>query len=658
MRAARTRGKHPQGEVPFSFNNPMAKLIPLSVGPDKQNEIVKFLTENFNAVVKARSTQVDSNLNRWMDNYSAKPLEAIRTTPFYRASNFVPQLIRMHTDILSARVFGLVLGTKPMWKPQSLITMPHEDQEALQEWIEYESKYTLRLTEILDTSIFRAFKTGCTMLKGPWVEDSIYKKTSETSEKEIITSGLDLRPCSYEDVWVNPITIQWLRDADQVFHRLRLTKDEVKLRVAQKKWEADAADIVMANPEGQVSLARDSQATEAGVTLTPDVVRPCTAVEATFKYQLEAGKVYELVVTFNPNAGQQKGFLRGYYNPYEKLKSPYVDLKFMPREDFFYGYSIPEILEQSQEEQAQIHNARRDSNTIGNIPTFKKKKYADSPNPSSEWYPGKVFELEAMDDMDVLNLQVNYNAMIEEERFLLSLAEQYTGVQPPMQGYGSGVMAGKRGIYSSQGTLAMLAEGNRRLDIYLYRARYPFHDIGNLIYQSYKQFRPSGAEYTKWGDKGEAIRRTFNYTEPEGFPGFFFNIGASDASANREVDRTALLLMANTMGGYYRQVVEASATLAQLPDKHPLKEILLTVLSGAKDLANRLLFAFDVGDRKRLLPDVREILGGGPEAAAKSADRVGLPGSDDVLSIDSLRNISQNLGSVTSANNPGAGGGR
>jgi hypothetical protein len=271
------------------------------------------------------------------------------------------------------------------------------------------------------------------------------------------------------------------------------------------------------------------------------------------------------------------------------------------------------------------------------------------PNPSSEWYPGKVFELEAMDDMDVLNLQVNYNAMIDEERFLMSLAEQYTGVQPPMQGYGSGVMQGKRGIYSSQGTLAMLAEGNRRLDIYLQRARYPFHDLGNLIYQSYKQFRPDGAEYRAWGEKGAAIKKSFTFTEPSDFPGFFFNIAAADAGANREVDRQSLLLMANTMASYYRQVVEACATITQLPKDHPLGAVLLQVLDGAKDLASRLLFAFDVGDRKRLLPDVRQTLGSGPQPGADQAERVGLSGSDEPVSIDRLRDLSQNISQSTGA---------
>lgn len=642
----------------------MQPPIQIPLGDERKAHMVGDLTRIFQSCVQARSIQIDSKYTRWMDNYSAKPLEAVRTTPFYRASNFIPQLIRMHTDILSARVFGLILGTKPMWNPATFIDMKHEEMEYLKEWLEFVSKFQLRLPQVLDSGIFRSFKTGQCLLKGPWIEERIWKVSGlskdgkSLNKREEVKSCLDLRPLAFDDVWVYPITVQWLRDARMIFHRLRLTKEEVQWRADNDIWDKEACAKVLNTPEQSSGTARESQATEAGISLTPDVGRPYTAIEATIKYELEAGKTFELVVVFNPKVSGKDGYLRGYFNPVTKLSHPYAEVKFLPREDFIYGYSVPEILEQSQEEQAQIHNARRDANTIGNIPTFKKRRYADMPNPSSEWYPGKVFELESMDDMDVLNLQVNYNSMIDEEKFLLFLAEQYTGVQAPMQGYGAGVLQGKRGIYSSQGTLAMLAEGNRRLDIYLYRAREPFHDLGNLIYQSYKHYRPDGAEFTQWGERGAAIRKTFTFAEPEDFPGYYFNLSAADASANREVDRTALLLMANTMAGYYRQIVEAAATVTQLPPDHPLGEVLKSVLDGAKDLASRLLFAFDIGDKKRLLPDVREILGGSPRAGAEQADRVGLPQSDEVLSIDRLQSLSQNLSSLPSPAVTSMGGGR
>src|SRR4051812_41465715 len=105
-----------------------------------------------------------------------------------------------------------------------------------------------------------------------------------------------------------------------------------------------------------------------------------------------------------------------------------------------------------------------------------------------------------MDDLEPLLLQANYNSLVEEENALLALAERYSGNPPPTQGFGSGSQ-GKRGVYNSQGTLALLSEGNRRLDLILKRVRTPFHKLGRLTYSSYKNFGDEAQMYTQDGDQ-------------------------------------------------------------------------------------------------------------------------------------------------------------
>jgi hypothetical protein len=234
----------------------------------------------------------------------------------------------------------------------------------------------------------------------------------------------------------------------------------------------------------------------------------------------------------------------------------------------------------------------------------------------------------------------------------MSLAERYVGISPAMQGFGAGQAAGKRGIYSTGATLALLSEGNQRLDIYIRRLRYPFHKLGKLIYRAYRAFRPNGPEFEAYGEQGEALRQVFSLEEPAGFRGLFFDIGASDAAANREVDRQNLLLMANTMATYYRQIWEASATLASIPPEHPAREVLLMVLDGARDLAKRLLFAFDVGDRERILPDIRKVMGG---AAPGQGGLSGVEGSIQPSELQSLLQSLEGLqgGGLEEAGVPG-----
>ncbi len=640
----------------------MPQIIKLDLSVERKTALAGYLHKTFGHAVLARRNQVDDKYKRWQDNYAGKPLEAVRTTPFYRASNFVPQLIRMHTDILTARVLGIMFGTKPFWKPRAFMPgLPHEWMEQLGKWIEFESFYNIGLYEPLDACMFRTFKTGTCVLKAPWTEELFYlaRPGSNGSEsyatEEIKTEGLSVKPIPYDDFFVHPITANNLSEVQVKFHRLRLTKEEVELRKARGWWDKDAVDFFLRVPtDPQKSPARATQAQEAGIQLTQDVARPFQAVEAWFEYDIGDGKNFRIVCVFNPQSALPNSILRLYFNYYTKGIDPFIDFRFASRDDLFYGYSIPEILEQTQEEQSQIHNARRDSNLIANSPGWKKKRYADVPNPSSEWYPGKVFELEDMADLEAIQFGKGYNDMIMEEQFLMQLGERQTGVGPPMQAAGSGGMGGKRGIYSSMGTLAMLSEGNKRLDIFLRRLRYPMHRVGNIIYQSHRDFRPTGSEYTIWGANGETHRKTFAFKEPKDYRGLFFDIGASDSSANREVDRTALLLMANTMAGYYRQIIEASSIITQVPEDHPLRKILLLVLDGAKDLADRLLFTFDVGDRDRLIPDIRKVLGGSSQQADEAAEQSGLPGAEGDLSPEGLQGLSGRLAALPRSGTPSA----
>jgi hypothetical protein len=295
---------------------------------------------------------------------------------------------------------------------------------------------------------------------------------------------------------------------------------------------------------------------------------------------------------------------------------------------------------------------------IANVPAWKKKRYADVANPSSEWFPGKMFEVDNMDDLMPLVVGANYNSMVDEENFVLQLSERYTGVTQALQGMGAGVN-GKKGSYASQGTLAMIAEGNRRIDVYIRRLRMPFNSIGNNIYTSYRDFGDMN-DWSQWGQHAQNLQALFAKDSALAGGKTFFELAASDAGANRETDRSGLLLMANTMSSYYHELVQAAQAIAQAPPGSPFQQIMLQVMDGARDLANRLLFVFDIGDRDKLLPDLRKVLGGpeqtpgGPQAQPGASAQSGLPEPEGPVSVGQLQDLSGQLGALTSSMRKGA----
>lgn len=631
----------------------------------QKKSVATYLIENFQKSVTARSEQIESKYKRWLDNYNAVPGQKVRSTPFPNASNFIPQLIRMHVDILTARTLGILYGTRPFWRPTTFLSnVPAEQLNSLAAWMQYITFNRMQMYPTVDAAILDTFKTGTTVAKQWWNIDTLFTATGGENGK-LTTSSVDeadakMDTLPFEDFFPFPITAKRIQFCEIKFHRLRLTKAEVEYRKARGTWDKDACDLLI-NGKGNTggSATNAQQLNETGVALTPDIGRPFDAVEAHFDYALEPGKKFSLIMVFNPKFMDEKSVLRWYYKPgTNPFAQSFIDFRFIPRSDSFYGDCIPQILEDSQEEQAQIHNSRRDNSRIANIPAWKKKRYADVANPSTEWYPGKVFEVDNMDDLAPLGFQANYNSMVEEEQFVLQLAERYTGVSQALQGMGAGVN-GKKGSYASQGTLAMIAEGNRRIDIYIKRLRMPFNSVGNNIYTSYRDFGDP-SDWKSYGTHAENLEKCFATDSTLAGGKTFFELSASDAGANRETDRSGLLLMANTMSSYYHELVQAAQTIAQAPPGSPFQQIMLQVMDGARDLANRLLFVFDIGDRDKLLPDLRKVLGGPdqnqgqPGAQPGAAAQSGLPESQGPVSVGQVQDLSGQLNALTNGMRQGA----
>jgi hypothetical protein len=538
---------------------------------------------------------------------------------------------------------------------------------SLAAWMQYITFNRIQMFPTVDTIIKDGFKVGTVVCKQWWEETSLNTVSGRDvsgvlQETAITDANQKIDVVAFEDFYPFPVTAKRLEFCEIMFQRLRLTKQQVINNRDSGKWAKEACETLLKGPNSTGgSQATAQQATQQGISLTPDVGRPYDAIEAHFTYSLSPGKKYSLIAVFNPQVNSELSLLRFYHKPGSNpFDCAFTDFRPMPRDDSFYGDCVPQILEDSQEEQAQIHNSRRDNSTIANIPGWKKKRYADVANPSTEWYPGKVFEVDNMDDLVPLEYGRDYNSMVEEEQFLLTLAERYTGVSPAMQGMGAGVN-GKKGSYASQGTLAMIAEGNRRIDIYLKRMRMPFNKIGRNTYTSYRDFGDPN-DWKQWGQHASNLVELFQRDSTLQGGNTFFELSASDAGANRETDRSGLLLMANTMSAYYHELVQAAQAIVSAPPNSPFSQLMLQVLDGARDLANRLLFVFDIGDRDILLPDLRKLLGqpGGdgqpPQPGPGSVAQQGLPSPQGDVSVGGVQDLSQQLTQLTSGLRTGSGG--
>jgi hypothetical protein len=586
------------------------EIVEVPASAEKVAELVGYLSTKYEEATTARSSQVESDYDRWINNYEAKPAQTRRNFPFPNASNLIIPLGQIHCDILEARLLGFMMAVRPFytirtWPPEGR----YEWQSALSQWLDYKLNYVWMWLPQFRSILGRTLRGGTVTAKvtlNPRKYIIVRPGTGgeRMVESEVTQNQLCLDPIPFRDFAPYPFTANSLRDVQIRFHTLRFTKEETERRVRETRWRKEEGDKFLAGPTESKTSTQTQIESSAGVE--PRVTQqPFEAVEAHLEYPIaNTGKYYDIWCTFDP---KQKLCLQLIYNPNPRNLDSFVDFRLFPRDDCYYAYSLMQRLEAFQEESSAIHNDRRNSNLVSGVPGWKKKKYADTPNAATEWFPGKVFELENMDDLEILQFQKNYTDLISEEKQTEELADRVSGVSPPMQGFGAGVMQGKRGIYNAAGTLAMLQEGNRRVDIYLKHARDGFGHVGKLAYLLYRQAGVDKSEIANY----PLLEAAFNATEPETDENLFFEITASSSSTNREADRTAFMMMSQILERYYVSIMQAAAQVAQLQvtaPKHPLIQLYLAILDGAHSVASHLLDAFDYSDKRRALPNAREIL--------------------------------------------------
>lgn len=567
----------------------------LTPDQDKWKEIELFLTDHWDRAVQGRSTQVEDDYNRWTKNYQAIPLQKTRTLPWQNSSNIVVPVIRIYVDTFIARTLNIIFATKPLYQANGYPSMVKEaleayiDQKALQEWKHY------NLTRQL---LHRGNKNGTAVIKVPWVRDVEWEVTSPTDHRAVTTfEGPKAALIPFEDFYVYPVTANNMDEVQISFHRVRFVEEEARRRVAQGRWKLEPEELETAlKMPSDVKRSDEQQA--AGVT--DQYLRELQIIECHFKWELEIGRYYRVVGLYCPAASK---LIDLYFYPYPVNVNLFHLYTPFPREDLFYGESMAQLLEDFQEEASAIHNDRRNNSYVANAPVFKRRNGALIPNPSTNWYPGKVFDLESMDDFELMMIGRNYDSMLDQEANVFQLSERLSGIGPVMQGNAAGMM-GKRGIYNAAGTLAVLSESNQRQDTNIRDVREVLSSVGKTSLLLQSLFGTDDETIDAFpAAMQEQIREALKVT-PSRIKTTKFTVKASEAGSNKEVEKQNLMQIAQVLSQYGQTTFQLAQQLAN-PQLNPSLRLLMgDIVAMHSWMAKRLLRGFGEFDGEEVLPDV------------------------------------------------------
>lgn len=189
-----------------------------------------------------------------------------------------------------------------------------------------------------------------------------------------------------------------------------------------------------------------------------------------------------IVFTYDRKA---KKILKVMRFPYLFDESNFTVINMERRATTWKGRGLCQKLEHVNTEMDKLHDLYIDSAAIVTCKSFKKKRGADTNFLLENFYPGVVWDVGKMDDIEVMNLGDVPIAPMNELRLLTELAAKQTGIGAYQTGQDIGPSQP-----TASGQLAVIQEGNITLDEVAKEFTFGTIRMAQQVLQMVRQFRP------------------------------------------------------------------------------------------------------------------------------------------------------------------------
>ena len=377
-----------------------------------------------------------------------------------------------------------------------------------------------------------------------------------------------------------------LQEAAHVMHRMWLSMDHLRRRAADGLYTnvdklEEAKEGGAEPPSGSIDRLKRLKEELEGVSAAASGLQrqgKREVLEAYYRYDVD-GDGYEEECVFTVDR-QAEVLLRA--DLLDKIfahgQRPFVSMKFMPVPGRFYAIGVPELIEHLQDELNAIHNQRVDYGTLSNTP-FGWYRAASGFKPEVHTIePGKLFPVDAVGDVQLAAFPSSTAWGEREETALIGYLERLLGVSDFNVGRQIDRMNAPK---TATATLAIIQEGNVRLDLAVKRVQHAFKAFLSQVLQLYQQYIPPGKVIRVLGPDG---RNAFSPVTREDIRGRFdFALLGTSASANKLLDR------------------DTSVELFLALREDPLLDPAVNP-EGAFELRRRLLRSYDLSDLELILP--------------------------------------------------------
>lgn len=558
-------------------------MLKVNLNKTQKTELSQFLKDEVESCLSDR-IDLTAKWAKWERQYEGKPDEEKKTFPWDGCCNIVVPVTGSIIDALLARVMD-------MWKVSPFFTAaslnPEIDQftQPIGELLEWANRHELKLFQTMIPTILSTLKFGNGFGKMVWV----------SANKWTAQPGAEYRHVPINDMLFPPGTLD-IHTAKWCGDRVRYTYSDLR-KLERQGLISGITKLKDIEPEFET--ADDLTNEQENLTLISG--RPG-----------EFFTVYDLQVLWDVNNDgidedihvvclyPDFRLLTVWMNEYGHR--PYRHFKMFPRENGIYAMGLCEYLSDLQDEMTTTHRQRVDNATLANTRFFKAKSGAIGVKPGMKIWPGRVL---VMDDpqTDLISEQMGevYQSSVQNEMILMSMIEKRAGLSDVAMG-----KAPRRETATT--TLALIQEGNKRLDFLITYIKAELAELGMDYIELHRQFAPSDKVMRIMGEDGQKANVILNLPDVSMRGRLLLDVTAGSDVTSKEVQRQQLVQLFSLFKEFYMGMFELAGMVGN-PQVPPLVSgFALKVINSATLFMEQIADDFDVKNAKELIPVLNDVI--------------------------------------------------
>ena len=338
--------------------------------------------------------------------------------------------------------------------------------------------------------------------------------------------------------------------------------------------------------------------------------------------------------------------LRAVWYPYKHARSFIIPFYIQPKPGSAYGYGYGEKLKGMHGVSNTVFNQTLDVVTRNNAQEYKLLETSSLDPGSDKGYPGKVWRVGAMDEIDILKKSSADALSLPLQAIAQDIADRLSGVTKATAGLETKLDPRASG----RKTALLLGEANVKLGHYIENLQMSMQEVGFQISQLYSQFGSEEEQFRILGQGKEAFENPQKVSREEIMLRGDYVPSGDTLHINKELEREMVMMLFEILEPYLKLFPEQtyemlSAIIASSTHWDKFRD---KVLPNKKEFANRsmeeerkamraaAMEAIKKGevDITKLLPPellMRAAGGGGEEGIGESAPPEGEGGEEEVI---------------------------